>query len=255
MKRIRILINLLIVGIVLNINNVVFAEEEISGYYKVTDGIVTSNSIIYLLVFGLVVLLVTSLIPVSTFDRKPKSKFTDLSKKKLAVLLPGENIEKIKDVAYELFLKIEEAWMNFDYKTLEDNCVDYLFKEYKSQLKNMQSHNEQNIVKDFKLFDYYLINVETISDDTVLTIIFDVNYDDYVIDTKSKEIIKGKNRKNRTVYYECKFVYGGTSKSMIKCPKCGAKLDKKNKGKCKKCGNDIDLVNTKLKLSRKRIVK
>ena len=80
MKRIRILINLLIVGIVLNINNVVFAEEEISGYYKVTDGIVTSNSIIYLLVFGLVVLLVTSLIPVSTFDRKPKSKFTDLSK-------------------------------------------------------------------------------------------------------------------------------------------------------------------------------
>ena len=255
MRRIRILINLLIVGIVLNINNVVFAEEEISGYYKVTDGIVTSNSIIYLLVFGLVVLLVTSLIPVSTFDRKPKSKFTDLSKKKLAVLLPGENIEKIKDVAYELFLKIEEAWMNFDYKTLEDNCVDYLFKEYKSQLKNMQSHNEQNIVKDFKLFDYYLINVETISDDTVLTIIFDVNYDDYVIDTKSKEIIKGKNRKNRTVYYECKFVYGGTSKSMIKCPKCGAKLDKKNKGKCKKCGNDIDLVNTKLKLSRKRIVK
>ncbi len=255
MKRIRILINLLIVGIVLNINNVVFAEEEISGYYKVTDGIVTSNSIIYLLVFGLVVLLVTSLIPVSTFDRKPKSKFTDLSKKKLSVLLPGENIEKIKDVAYELFLKIEEAWMNFDYKTLEDNCVDYLFKEYKSQLKNMQSHNEQNIVKDFKLFDYYLINVETISDDTVLTIIFDVNYDDYVIDTKSKEIIKGKNRKNRTVYYECKFVYGGTSKSMIKCPKCGAKLDKKNKGKCKKCGNDIDLVNTKLKLSRKRIVK
>ena len=105
MKRIRILINLLIVGIVLNINNVVFAEEEISGYYKVTDGFVTSNSIIYLLVFGLVVLLVTSLIPVSTFDRKPKSKFTDLSKKKLSVLLPGENIEKIKDVAYELFLK------------------------------------------------------------------------------------------------------------------------------------------------------
>ena len=42
---------------------------------------------------------------------------------------------------------------------------------------------------------------------------------------------------------------------MIKCPKCGAKLDKKNKGKCKKCGNDIDLINTKLKLSRKRIVK
>ena len=34
-----------------------------------------------------------------------------------------------------------------------------------------------------------------------------------------------------------------------------SKLDKKNKGKCKKCGNDIDLINTKLKLSRKRIVK
>lgn len=255
MKRIRVLIYLLIISIVLNMNTMVFAEEEIAGYYKVTDGIITSNSIIYLLVFGLVVLLVTSLIPVSTFDRKPKSKFSDLSKKKLAVLLPGENVEKIKDVAYELFLKIEEAWMNYDYKVLEDNCVDYLFKEYKSQLKNMQSHNEQNIVKDFKLFDYYLVNVETISDDTVLTIIFDVNYDDYIIDTKTKEIIKGKNRKNRTVYYECKFVYTGTSKAMIKCPKCGAKLDKKNKGKCKKCGNDIDLVNTKLKLSRKRIVK
>lgn len=235
--------------------SIVFAEEEITGYYKITDGIVTSNSIIYLLVFGLVVLLVTSLIPVSTFDRKPKSKFSDLSKKKLAVLLPGENIEKIKDVAYELFLKIEDAWMNYDYKTLEDNCVDYLFKEYKFQLKNMQSHNEQNIVKDFKLFDYYLIDVEKISDETVLTIIFDVNYDDYIIDTKTKEIIKGKTRKNRTVYYECKFIYSGTSKSMIKCPKCGAKLDKKNKGKCKKCGNDIDLVNTKLKLTRKRIVK
>ena len=76
--------------------SVVFAEEEITGYYRVTDSIVTSNSVIYLLVFGLVVLLVTSLIPVSTFDRKPKSKFGDLSKKKLFVLLPGENIEKIK---------------------------------------------------------------------------------------------------------------------------------------------------------------
>lgn len=235
--------------------SVVFAEEEISGYYKITDGIVTSNSIIYLLVFGLVVLLVTSLIPVSTFDRKPKSRFTDLSKKKLAVLLPGENIEKIKDVAYELFLKIEEAWMNFDYKVLEDNCVDYLYKEYKFQLKNMQSHNEQNIVKDFKLFDYYLIDVEKVDDDTIITIIFDVNYDDYIIDTKTKEIVKGKTRKNRTVYYECKFIYSGTSRSMIKCPKCGAKLDKKNKSKCKKCGNEIDLVNSKLKLTRKRIVK
>ena len=251
----RALLHVLLVIILLLSNSMVFAEEEISGYYKITDGIVTSNSIIYLLVFGLVVLLVTSLIPVSTFDRKPKSKFNDLSKKKLAVLLPGENIEKIKDVAYEVFLKIEDAWMNFDYTTLEENCVDYLFKEYKFQLKNMKSHNEQNIVKDFKLFDYYLIDVEKIADDTVLTIIFDVNYDDYIIDTKTKEIIKGKNRKNRTVYYECKFIYSGTSKSMIKCPKCGAKLDKKNKGKCKKCHNDIDLINTKLKLTRKRIVK
>ena len=255
MKKKVLLYSLLMLNVFFSFNSIVYAEEEIAGYYKVTDGIITSNSIIYLLVFGLVVLLVTSLIPVSTFDRKPKSKFSDLSKKKLAVLLPGENIEKIKDIAYELFLKIEEAWMNFDYKTLEDTCVDYLYKEYKSQLKNMQSHNEQNIVKDFKLFDYYLINIETISDDTVLTIIFDVNYDDYVIDTKTKDIVKGKNRKNRTVYYECRFIYSGTSKSMIKCPKCGAKLDKKNKGKCKRCGNDIDLVNTKLKLSRKRIVK
>ena len=254
MKKKVLLHGLLVFSLLLSYSTV-FAEEEIAGYYKVTDGIVTSNSIIYLLVFGLVVLLVTSLIPVSTFDRKPKSKFTDLSKKKLAVLLPGENVEKIKDVAYELFLKIEEAWMNFDYKTLEDNCVDYLYKEYQSQLKNMKARNEQNIVKDFKLFDYYLVDIETISDDTVLTIIFDVNYDDYIIDTKTKEIVKGKNRKNRTVYYECKFIYSGSSKSMIKCPKCGAKLDKKNKGKCKRCGNDIDSVNTKLKLSRKRIVK
>ena len=254
MKKKVLLHGLLVLSILMS-NTLVFAEEEIAGYYKVTDGIVTSNSIIYLLVFGLVVLLVTSLIPVSTFDRKPKSKFSDLSKKKLSVLLPGENIEKIKDVAYDVFLKIENAWMNFDYKYLEESCVDYLYKEYRSQLKNMQNHNEQNIVKDFKLFDYYLIDVEKINEDTVLTIIFDVNYDDYIIDTKTKNIIKGKNRKNRTVYYECKFLYSGTSKTMIKCPKCGAKLDKKNKGKCKKCGNDIDLINTKLKLSRKRIVK
>ena len=235
--------------------NMVFAEEEIEGYYKITDGVITSNSIIYLLVFGLVLLMVTSIIPISVFDRKPKSRFNDLSKKKLLVLLPGENIEKIKDSAYELFLKIEEAWMNFDYNVLEEACVDYLYKEYKFQLKNMKSHNEQNIVKDFKLFDYYLTNVEKIDDEVVLTIVFDVNYDDYIIDTKTKEIIKGKNRKNKTVYYECKFIYDGTSKSVIKCPSCGAKIDKKNKTKCRKCGHDISVSSTKLKLTRKRIVK
>jgi len=254
MKKKVLLHGLLIISLFLNCN-VVFAEEEITGYYRVTDSIVTSNSIIYLLVFGLVVLLVTSLIPVSTFDRKPKSKFNDLSKKKLFVLLPGENIEKIKDNAYELFLKIEDAWMNFDYKFLEDNCVDYLYKEYKSQLKNMKSRNEQNIVKDFKLFDYYLTNIEKIDDDTILTIIFDVNYEDYVIDMNTKEIVKGKNRKNRTVYYECKFLYSGSSKSLIKCPKCGCKIDKRSKNKCKKCGHDLGSSNTKLKLTRKRIVK
>ena len=255
MKKKFIIINILIFTVFFNFNNVVFAEEEITGYYRVTDSIVTSNSVIYLLVFGLVVLLVTSLIPVSTFDRKPKSKFGDLSKKKLFVLLPGENIEKIKDSAYELFLKIEDAWMNFDYKTLEENCVDYLYKEYKSQLKNMQSCNEQNIVKDFKLFDYYLTNIEKIDDDTILTIIFDVNYEDYIIDTNTKEIVKGKTRRNRTVYYECKFLYSGSSKSLIKCPKCGCKIDKRSKNKCRKCGHDLSSSNTKLKLTRKRIVK
>ena len=83
----KVLLHVLLVCSLLLSNSIVYAEEEIAGYYKVTDGIITSNSIIYLLVFGLVVLLVTSLIPVSTFDRKPKSKFSDLSKKKLAVLL------------------------------------------------------------------------------------------------------------------------------------------------------------------------
>ena len=48
MKR-KVLLHGLLVFSLLLCNSIVYAEEEIAGYYKVTDGIITSNSIIYLL--------------------------------------------------------------------------------------------------------------------------------------------------------------------------------------------------------------
>ena len=42
------------------------------------------------------------------------------------MVMPGNTLSSLKTMAYDNFLKVQKAWMNFEYDKLRELCTDEL---------------------------------------------------------------------------------------------------------------------------------
>ena len=144
--------------------------------------------------------------------------------------------EDLKKKLYDIFVKVQMAWMEFDYDALSKLCSNELYNSYKSDLEVLKLKNGKNIMDSFKENDIRIYNIKKTDEYMDVSIYLDVTFHDYVIDTTNDKVIRGDKKK--IINNQYKLVYRKYLHKIDKCPSCGASI-KNNSNKCSHCGNII----------------
>ena len=219
------------------------------------DGEFTLGDLIVLVIFILIFVLLPILLSkrrgnISSGYTDPS--YVDIPEDKLKAILPNLTLKYLKDVTYERFIAIQNAWMNFEYDKLRELCTDELYNSYKSQLETLKLKNGQNIMSDFNLQQVNVIDIKEEDGKVAITVYMRVRFKDYVINQKTKEVIRGNSSSYMTNNYIMTFVRGKDAIDKdISCPNCGAPISDTASSKCEYCGSDIVKDSSEFVLSKK----
>ena len=165
----------------------------------------------------------------------------------------GLNKKEITKKAYKVFYDVQIGWMEFDYDKLKELLTDELFNTYQMDLEALKIKNQKNVMSDFELIDIKLVDLKEENKTYIAEVILEVEFYDYVIDTNSKKVLRGTNKKKLDNTYILTFERGKEIKN-IKCPNCGADVKGNSTGICEHCKSKIVNKNYDWVLSKKQII-
>ena len=182
--------------------------------------------------------------------------FDEISEAKLQQIIQNANIDQLRQELFQNFLKVQNAWMDFKYDELRTLCTDELYNSYKAQLETLKIKDGQNIMHDFELVDIKIIEAKEVNDEIIVRVFMCVEFFDYVINSKTKQITRGTDKYKLLNNYVMTFVMKaekGKAKA-TKCPNCGAKMKIVTSGKCEYCDSTIVTKASEFVLSEKHSV-
>ncbi len=171
---------------------------------------------------------------------------------KIKQILPDFNKEEFRDLAYDIYKKIQIAWMNFDYENLRKYTTDELYNLYHSQLVALNVKKQKNIMSDFELNDFEIVDMEQGKDNIALTVRMIVECRDYVV-SQNETVVRGSKQYKLIYDYEMTFIIGLGQKEN-KCPNCNAPLENNQSTVCPYCNSTIINKHHHWVLSKKRMV-
>ena len=231
-------------------------------YYSTAD----SSTLLSLFLFFLVLFIVIAVYNSGTYSKSKKESkymhfadpsYQDMDVEKLREIVPDMSIGNLKNMVYENFVNVQNAWMEFDYDKLRELCTDELFNTYKAQLETLKLKKGKNIMTAFDMVDIKITNATIENDNVILTTYLCINFYDYVINTETKQTIRGTKETMVHNNYILTFVRSSkieTGKEN-KCPNCGAPINNKASDVCEYCKSTIVKDSEKFVLSKKNIIK
>lgn len=171
---------------------------------------------------------------------------------KLKEYLPNFDEEKFKNETYDIYQKVQIAWMNFDYDSMRKNVTDEMYNMYKSQLTTLSVKKQTNIMKDFNLLGFNIKGMEIKDNIISLTVIMQVECFDYIVD-KNNKVVRGTD-KRKVIYNYAMTFNKGISEKPNKCPNCNAPLENVNSSKCPYCDSVIISENYDWVLAKKQVL-
>lgn len=172
--------------------------------------------------------------------------------KKFKELVPDFDEKVFKKQAFEIYQKVQTAWMEFDYDSLRTCVTDEMYNMYKSQLTTLSVKKQTNVMKDFKLLGFNIIGMETKDAVASLTVTMQVECFDYITD-KDGKVVRGTNKRKVIYNYAMTFNKGLSTKDN-KCPNCGAPLENVNSSECPYCNSTIISENYDWVLAKKQVL-
>ena len=159
------------------------------------------------------------------------------------------NIEELKQELYDKFVKIQEAWMNFDYDNLRKLCNDNIYNTYYEELEALKLKDGKNIMRDFIKIEDKIMCINKNKNIISVEYYLNVEFYDYVINTRTYKREKGNDRiKIHNIY---KLTFTKSTKENNICPNCGAPI-KSGSTKCSHCKAIIVKDSSEFVLSEKR---
>ena len=159
--------------------------------------------------------------------------------------------ETIKNQFYQIFIDVQNAWMNFDYDSLKKLCSDELYNSYKSDLEVLQGNHGRNIMKDFHLVSLKFVSIDERNNILSVHVILNVSFYDYVIDDNTGKVIRGDTQHLYNNQYLLEYIKNIENISDIKCPNCGGNIINHI---CDSCHSTIDNGYSEFVLNEKKIM-
>ena len=241
-KRKLILYALVVTYIIIGASSLPFFVKSIISYIKNSPNIFIDPATILILIFVIMFMLAF----IIDENRVEKRKWTKILKSN------GLVYKKIINDGFEIYKKIQIAWMDDNIDSVSDILSDEILNMYESQLSTLRVKKEQNIMSDIS-FRNGKINEVLINDDNIKIIVrLNVTCKDYIINKETKEVLRGDASKIRWYTYLLTFI---VNKNNLKnCPNCGAVLKEGGGVKCPSCGSKLILNNGKMMMTDKKMI-
>lgn len=149
--------------------------------------------------------------------------------------------------AKEVFIRIQQAWTEQNWKIIRPFESNELFNQHNNQLQEYIRQNKINVVEKINVSNAGLKEFRIDGDKEVLVLELHAIMRDYVIDKKTKNVIEGDKNRDWHMKYLMTFIrkkgvqtkVGTSNKSTTNCPNCGAPTEITSSGQCEYCDSVI----------------
>lgn len=178
------------------------------------------------------------------------SYYKDLSPEELKKIDATLDVETAKQEFFEIYKKLQIAWMNFDTKTIKEITTDEMYNMYSSQLKTLSMKKQKNIMSEITYEDAKIYDIKEENGIITLRVFLTVKCFDYVCD-ENNNVVRGRKDKKVRISYSLTFVKSKVSEDKEKCPNCGALVDITSSEVCPYCRSLLVRTANKYVLSKK----
>lgn len=149
--------------------------------------------------------------------------------------------------AREVFMKIQQAWNDRDWKVIRPFETQELFNQHNQQLEEYIKNNKINKIEKISIRYCGLKSYRVDGDKEVLVVELHATMRDYVVDAKTNEVLESDPNRNWFMKYDMTFnrkkgvltEAGRSNKSTTNCPNCGAPTEITSAGQCEYCRSII----------------
>lgn len=157
------------------------------------------------------------------------------------------SVDKFNAWVREVFLKLQQAWTERDWKIIRPFESEELFAQHNQQLEEYIRNNKINVVEKIGIKSCKLISFAEDGDKEVLKVRLNAVMRDYVIDATTRKVLESDPNKDWYMTYILTFnrkkgvktQEGLSNKSTTNCPNCGAPTQITSAGQCEYCGSII----------------
>lgn len=204
----------------------------------------------------IITMIIISVITTVVNKGKQKEIINNALNSKLTLLNPDDFIEdkRLEVEAFNIYKKIQYAWMNFDEELIRKNTTDEMYNMYLMQLDTLKVKSQKNVMYDIKYLGSKIKERYEENGQETIVINMNVSCYDFIIDTRTNNVVRGLANKVNYYNYELTFVKTVDDKKLDICPRCGAPVEENNSGVCEYCKSTLVSDKYTLILSKKKMI-
>ncbi len=177
----------------------------------------------------------------------PTAAETAMVAEQIRAIDPSFSSEKFTAWVREVFLKLQQAWTDQNWKLIRPFESEELFSLHNAQLDEYIRAGKINVVEKIGIKSCQLVSFAVDGDKEVLKVMISAVMRDYVVDAKSRKVLESDPNRDWYMTYEMTFnrksgvktQEGLSNKSTTNCPNCGAPTEITSAGQCEYCGSVI----------------
>lgn len=161
--------------------------------------IFTKLQLILYIIISIIYIVIISVVVNTIIKKKLQEKINQVKE-----IDKNFNIDELNEKTFELYKKVQLAWMDYKLYKIKDLISDEILKKYEEQIDTLKRNNEKNIMDKIEFKSNKIIDIKVENNIEVIECKMKVSCYDYVINNDGK-VIKGKKDKKNVYSYKLLF--------------------------------------------------
>ena len=165
---------------------------------------------------------------------------------------PSINAEELTKYTYDLFVKVHNAYSNFNYEELKYNTSSELYTKQLVELEAMEKANEKNIHENVEFIEGGVVIIHKLELVEEVQVKLRVMITDYTVNNMTGRVVQGNKKKVEDITYIIT-LERSSGKIFDKCPECGIDIVDKSSQRCHHCGTILIKGSDRFVMSKETI--